>query len=79
MQSGIWRGTYGIKKAHEGSLRGVATDALNLMTITCDENGELLFWPFKEKGALNSTVRAYKQRICLDTRVNRILMNRDRF
>ncbi|ERL92025.1 WD repeat-containing protein 36 isoform X1 [Dendroctonus ponderosae] len=49
IQSGIWRGTYGDPKAHESSIRGVATDGLNQVTITGGSDGLLKFWRFKTK------------------------------
>ncbi len=62
-------------------MRGVASDALNLTTITCSENGEILFWPFKDKKVLNSNVLNYTFRLKLDNEatINKIILHRERY
>lgn len=50
MQSGIWRDSYGEKKAHECPVRGVASDALNQIVITGGSDCQVKFFTFKNKG-----------------------------
>ncbi|XP_074033556.1 WD repeat-containing protein 36 [Leptinotarsa decemlineata] len=50
MQSGIWRDSYGNPKAHDGYVRGVATDGLNQIVITGSSDSLIKFWRFKNKG-----------------------------
>ncbi|KAE8285577.1 WD repeat-containing protein 36 T-cell activation WD repeat-containing protein [Larimichthys crocea] len=50
LQSGLHRGCYGdSEKAHSGALRGVATDALNQLTLTTASDWLLKFWHFKTR------------------------------
>ncbi|TKS65492.1 WD repeat-containing protein 36 T-cell activation [Collichthys lucidus] len=50
LQSGLHRGCYGdSEKAHSGALRGVATDALNQLTLTTASDWLLKFWRFKTR------------------------------
>ncbi|KAM8828910.1 WD repeat-containing protein 36 [Spinachia spinachia] len=50
LQSGQHRGCYGNKeKAHSGAVRGVATDALNQLTLTAGSDWLLKFWRFKSR------------------------------
>ncbi|PIO33481.1 hypothetical protein AB205_0155360 [Aquarana catesbeiana] len=49
IQSGIHRGHYGKDTAHDGSVRGVAVDGLNQMTITAGSDQLIKFWKFKSK------------------------------
>uniref|UniRef100_A0A8C5DLI0 Small-subunit processome Utp21 domain-containing protein n=1 Tax=Gouania willdenowi TaxID=441366 RepID=A0A8C5DLI0_GOUWI len=50
LQSGLHRGCYGNdKKAHNGAVRGVATDTLNQLTLTAGSDWLLKFWRFKTK------------------------------
>ena len=65
-------------KAHDCSIRGVATDALNLITITCAENGEVKFWPFKEKKILHSCVENHKHVLKLEESIDKIILHRER-
>jgi len=53
IQSGLHRGSYehGKKPAHKNVVRGIATCAVNMQTITVDSKGVLKFWKFKT-GAL---------------------------
>ena len=62
-------------------MRGVASDALNLTTITCGEDGEIIFWPFKDKKILNSIVANYKFKIKLENEaaINKIVLHRERY
>ncbi|XP_044536058.1 WD repeat-containing protein 36 [Gracilinanus agilis] len=55
MQSGMHRGSFGMKKAHEGAVRGVAVDGLNQLTITAGSEGLLKFWNFKTKMLIHTT------------------------
>lgn len=52
IQSGQFRGTYGGEKAHDGIVRGVATDGLNQVTVSGGSDKFLKFWNFKEKTLL---------------------------
>uniref|UniRef100_A0AAQ4R2M6 WD repeat domain 36 n=1 Tax=Gasterosteus aculeatus aculeatus TaxID=481459 RepID=A0AAQ4R2M6_GASAC len=50
LQSGQHRGCYGNEeKAHSGAVRGVATDALNQLTLTAGSDWLLKFWRFKSR------------------------------
>lgn len=50
MQSGLHRGCYGDSdKAHNGTVRGVATDTLNQLTLTTGSDWLLKFWRFKTR------------------------------
>ncbi|XP_029025336.1 WD repeat-containing protein 36 [Betta splendens] len=49
LQSGLHRGCFGDGKAHSGTVRGVATDTLNHLTLTTGSDGLLKFWRFKSK------------------------------
>uniref|UniRef100_A0A8C5WWV6 WD repeat domain 36 n=1 Tax=Laticauda laticaudata TaxID=8630 RepID=A0A8C5WWV6_LATLA len=69
MQSGIHRGRYGEKKAHEGCIRGIAVDGLNQFTITTGSEGLIKFWKFK------TTTFVYS--IDLSTSPNKMLLHRD--
>ena len=75
----MFRGTYGKQQAHKCSVRGVATDSLNLTTITCGENGEILFWPFKDKKILNSCIDLYIHKIELNESIDKMVLHRERY
>ncbi|KAF7641992.1 hypothetical protein LDENG_00266720 [Lucifuga dentata] len=50
LQSGLHRGCYGDDgKAHRGTLRGVAVDALNQLTLTTGSDWLLKFWRFRSR------------------------------
>ncbi|KAK5620300.1 hypothetical protein CRENBAI_025715 [Crenichthys baileyi] len=50
LQSGLHRGCYGDgEKAHSGVVRGVATDSLNQLTLSCGSDWLLKFWRFKTR------------------------------
>ncbi|XP_022624237.1 WD repeat-containing protein 36 [Seriola dumerili] len=50
LQSGLHRGCYGdSQRAHSGSVRGVATDTLNQLTLTAGSDWLLKFWRFKTR------------------------------
>ncbi|KAH0628125.1 hypothetical protein JD844_008892 [Phrynosoma platyrhinos] len=55
MQSGIHRGHYGKEKAHESSIRGVAVDGLNQLTITAGSEGLIKFWKFRTTDLVHCT------------------------
>ncbi|KAK5650664.1 hypothetical protein RI129_001693 [Pyrocoelia pectoralis] len=55
IQSGLWRDGYGTPKAHEGCVRGIATDSLNQITISGGSDAKIQFWKFKNKGSLPLT------------------------
>ena len=67
--------------AHDCSIRGVAVDALNRITISASENGDLTFWQFKNKhfSTKNLNVTNYFNKIKLDEPINQILLHRERF
>ncbi|XP_043835608.1 WD repeat-containing protein 36 isoform X1 [Dromiciops gliroides] len=69
MQSGMHRGSFGMNKAHEGAVRGVAVDGLNQLTITAGSEGLLKFWNFKSKMLIHTTN--------LNSSPNIILLHRD--
>ncbi|KAF7250191.1 WD repeat-containing protein 36 [Varanus komodoensis] len=69
MQSGIHRGRFGKENAHEGSIRGVAVDGLNQLTITAGSEGLIKFWKFKTKKLIHSTE--------LSTSPSKMLLHRD--
>nr|CAD7602515.1 unnamed protein product [Timema genevievae] len=50
IQSGLHRGNYGSPLAHNGPVRGVATDGLNQVTITGGSDCLVKFWSFKPPG-----------------------------
>lgn len=50
IQSGLCRDSYGDPKAHDSSVRGITTDALNQIAITGSNDGFIKFWRFKCKG-----------------------------
>ncbi|XP_014828162.1 PREDICTED: WD repeat-containing protein 36 [Poecilia mexicana] len=50
LQSGLHRGCYGDEeKAHSGVVRGLATDTLNQLTVSCGSDWLLKFWRFKTR------------------------------
>lgn len=57
-------------KAHKGSVRGVAVDGLNQLTVTTGSEGLLKFWNFKNKILIHS--------MSLDSSPNMMLLHRDR-
>jgi U3 small nucleolar RNA-associated protein 21 len=63
--------------AHDCAVRGVASDSLNLLTVTCGENGEVNFWPFKEKKKLAGLVDSYQHQIKLDECIDKIALHRE--
>ncbi|XP_026286831.1 WD repeat-containing protein 36 [Frankliniella occidentalis] len=50
IQSGIHRATYGNPVAHNGAVRGVATDGLNQIVVSGGSDTFIKFWNFKEAG-----------------------------
>ncbi|KAL1773937.1 WD repeat-containing protein 36 [Sigmodon hispidus] len=69
MQSGKHRGSFGDEKAHTGSVRGVAVDGLNQLTVTAGSERLLKFWNFKKKTLIYS--------LSLDSSPNMMLLHRD--
>uniref|UniRef100_A0A224ZBY7 WD-repeat protein n=1 Tax=Rhipicephalus zambeziensis TaxID=60191 RepID=A0A224ZBY7_9ACAR len=66
IQSGIHRMTYGKELAHEGSVRGVASDALNQVVVTAGADSHLRFWGFRDGRQLSEVaLSAPVARICL--------------
>lgn len=54
VQSGLWRTTYGNPKAHDQSVRGIATDGLNQVAVTGGSDATIKFWKFKNKSGENA-------------------------
>ncbi|CAC5374475.1 UTP21 [Mytilus coruscus] len=54
LQSAIHRGCYGETIAHNCSVRGIAIDGLNQITITAGLDGEVKFWKFKQKNLIDT-------------------------
>ncbi|XP_072048834.1 WD repeat-containing protein 36-like [Amphiura filiformis] len=54
IQSGLHRGTFGQPTAHSGSVRGVAIDGLNQVTVTGSADQTVKFWKFKTKHLLHT-------------------------
>ncbi|KAH7936064.1 hypothetical protein HPB52_017523 [Rhipicephalus sanguineus] len=66
IQSGIHRMAYGKELAHEGSVRGVASDALNQVVVTAGADSHLRFWAFRDGRQLSQVaLSAPVARICL--------------
>lgn len=61
IQSGINRGSYGVKKAHKGPVRGVAVDPLNKLTATGGSDAFIKFWDFKKSGRILCLCILYTQ------------------
>jgi U3 small nucleolar RNA-associated protein 21 len=79
IQSGIHRGFYGEKKAHLEAVRGVTVDSLNRMTITASDNGEVIFWHFKNKqfSLKNLSISQKYNELKLDESISMINLHRD--
>ncbi|CAH1267292.1 WDR36 [Branchiostoma lanceolatum] len=69
IQSGIYRGSYGNLKAHNASVRGVAVDGLNQVTVTGAADCLLKFWKFKSKQLLHT--------LELDSPVSQMVLHRE--
>ncbi|XP_034457404.1 WD repeat-containing protein 36 [Hippoglossus hippoglossus] len=70
LQSGLHRGCYGDnEKAHSGAVRGVATDALNQLTLTSGSDWLLRFWRFK--------TRKQEQQLKLNAAPASMMLHRD--
>lgn len=66
IQSGIHRMTYGKELAHEGAVRGVASDALNQLVATGGADSHLRFWAFRDGRLLTElALSAPVARVCL--------------
>jgi hypothetical protein len=65
-------------EAHDCAVRSIDSDSLNLTTITCAENGEIRFWPFKNKKTLNSCMEKPKFEMKINENINRTLLHRER-
>lgn len=57
-------------KAHTGSVRGVAVDGLNQLTVTAGSERLLKFWNFKSKALIHC--------LSLESSPNMLLLHRDR-
>ena len=55
----------------------MAIDALNLVTITCSEDGEVDFWPFREKKSLNACIGNYSHQLKLHESIDKIAFHRE--
>lgn len=70
VQSGIHRRTYGEDgHAHEGPVRGVASDSLNQLVVTGGGDGRIRFWAFKDGRSL--------RRLELGTAVSKMELHRE--
>ncbi|XP_028273149.1 WD repeat-containing protein 36 [Parambassis ranga] len=70
LQSGLHRGCFGDEeRAHDGVVRGVATDNLNQLTITTGSDWLLKFWRFK--------TRKQEVQLKLNTAPAKMLLHRD--
>ncbi|KAJ8674862.1 hypothetical protein QAD02_010648 [Eretmocerus hayati] len=48
IQSGLHRASYGIaQKAHDGPVKGITIDSLNVFVITAGRDAKVKIWPFK--------------------------------
>ncbi|RWS08175.1 WD repeat-containing protein 36-like isoform X2 [Dinothrombium tinctorium] len=56
IQSGIYRGSFGKDKAHDGPIQGVVSDLLNQVVVSGGIDGFIKFWRFK-KGELLSSLK----------------------
>lgn len=67
-------------QAHDCSIRGVAVDALNRVTITSAENGEIIFWQFKNKQFSTKNLNIIKifEKIKLNEPISQIVLHRER-
>ena len=65
--------------AYDSCVRGVTTDSLNSQTITCSQNGELVFWQFKNKhfSLKNLNITKFYGKIDFNESVNQILLHRE--
>lgn len=61
---------WAVFKAHTGSVRGVAVDGLNQLTVTAGSERLLKFWNFKSKALIHS--------LSLESSPNMLLLHRDR-
>lgn len=69
IQSGIHRMTYGKEAAHDGPVRGVASDALNQVLVTGGGDSQLKFWVFKDGRQLSC--------LPLDSPVSKVCLHRE--
>ncbi|XP_014768980.1 WD repeat-containing protein 36 [Octopus bimaculoides] len=69
IQSGIYRGSYGEERCHDGAVHGIAVDANNQITVTAGADGTLKFWKFKSKQLLKE--------LKLDSYISKILLHRE--
>ncbi|XP_036385144.1 WD repeat-containing protein 36 [Megalops cyprinoides] len=69
MQSGLHRGQYGLDKAHEGPVRGVAVDGLNQLTVSAGADKLVKIWKFKSKELVHTAA--------LSTSPSATLLHRD--
>ena len=58
-----------IPSAHSGSVRGVAVDGLNQITVTAGADGLLKFWRFKNRALLET--------VSLNSQASRLLLHRE--
>lgn len=63
IQSGIWRGSYGIPAAHKGPVRGVAIDPLNQIVTTGGSDALIRFWDFKNSEKPPLTILDIKEAV----------------
>lgn len=54
IQSGIYRGSFGKEKAHEGSIRGVSFDCYSQVVVSGGSDKFLKFWKFKDQSEIDA-------------------------
>ncbi|GAB6028898.1 WD repeat-containing protein 36 [Chamberlinius hualienensis] len=69
IQSGEFRGHYGVDKAHDGAVCGVAVDGLNNVVATLGMDKKIKFWDFKS--------RKFLSELKLERTINRCILHRD--
>ncbi|XP_064624692.1 WD repeat-containing protein 36-like [Lineus longissimus] len=69
MQSGLYRGSYGKPTAHSSSVRGLAVDGLNQVTVTAGADKLVKFWKFKKKEFLSE--------IKMEDQISQVLAHRE--
>ncbi|KAG1680276.1 WD repeat-containing protein 36 [Nymphon striatum] len=69
VQSGMYRGSYGIPKAHSGSVNGIISDELNSIVVSGGSDSKIKFWKFKDSSLI--------KKICLDCAVNSIIVHKE--
>ncbi|XP_072173327.1 WD repeat-containing protein 36-like [Diadema setosum] len=69
IQSGMHRGSFGTKRAHQGAIRGLAINGLNQVLMSGGADCQLKFWNFKKKNQLKT--------LKLDVAISQLLLHRE--